>query len=166
MKRINADKALSSLTKPQHPVLLVSGSRDEKINFMAAGWVMRTSLDPPLMAVSVGHGRYTYALMKKYPEFVLSYPAEGQEKLIELGGSFSGRETDKFSKTDEPLEEGKEVKLPIFKGARVNFECRKVDAFKTGDHTIFIGRVASASGNPDLNPLINIGNYTYREFKL
>ncbi|MFW6134561.1 MAG: flavin reductase family protein [Elusimicrobiota bacterium] len=165
MQEIKISKALSKLTKPEHPVLVIAGSMDEETNIMVAGWVMRTSNNPPMVAVSVGHTRYTHKLLDKYSEYVLSYPVKGQEEIIEFCGTESGKEHDKFKELKLETSPGKKVNLPIINEARVNFECKIVNKVKTGDHTVFIGEVISSSGNPEKNPLLNIGGYKYREFK-
>ena len=165
-EELDLNKYLSNLTKPEHPVILVSGNMDREMNFMAAGWVMRTSFKPPLMAVSVGHSRHSHRLMQDEEEFVLSYPVSGQEDLIKAAGSLSGSSVDKFSEIDEEYKRGSKVNLPVFTRARVNFECLKRDFKKTGDHTIFIGEVLFASGNPGRAPLLNTGNYRYREYSI
>jgi flavin reductase (DIM6/NTAB) family NADH-FMN oxidoreductase RutF len=41
------------------------------------------------------------------------------------------------------------VKVPTIEGATVAFECKVVDQFETGDHTVFVGKVVGMSGNPD-----------------
>lgn len=165
MEKININKALSRLTKPEHPVLVITGHSGEKVNIMVAGWVMRTSIKPPLVAVSVGHARYTHEMLQKHEEFVLSYPVKGQETIIEFCGSRSGKDVDKFKELDIKVCSGEKIKLPVLREARVNLECKIVDKFRTGDHTIFIGEVLAASGNPKEKPLLNIGNYIYMEFE-
>ncbi len=166
MKRFPVKKALSELTKPEHSVLVVSGRKKEKVNIMVAGWVMRTSFNPPLLAVSVGHTRYTHELMKKYDEFVLAYPSAAQRDIVEYCGGCSGRDRNKIEEKNIETENAAKVNLLNIKGCRVNFECRKKAEFKTGDHTIFTGEVVNAVGDSEKNPLMNTGNYTYREINL
>ena len=40
------------------------------------------------------------------------------------------------------------VKPPRIKGSTVCIECKVVDSFTTGDHTVFVGEAVSASGDP------------------
>jgi len=165
MKELIVNKAISELTKPEHPVLVISGRTGKKINIMPAGWVTRTSFDPPLMLVSVGFTRYTHTLLNEYKEFILAYPVKGMENIINVCGSTTGREIDKLEKVKPATEPGLKTSLPLLTKARVNFECKVIDSMDTGDHTVFIGMVLRAAGNPDKSPLINTGNYKYREFK-
>jgi flavin reductase (DIM6/NTAB) family NADH-FMN oxidoreductase RutF len=165
MQKLNIAGAMSDLTKPEHPVLVISGNNNDRVNIMVAGWVMRTSFKPPLVAVSVGHTRHTHSLLEKYPEFVLSYPVKGQERIIDFCGTKSGRDADKISHLKIKTSPAQKVNLVLIEDSRVNFECRIVDRFKTGDHTIFVGEILAASGNPDKKPLLNIGNYKYKEFE-
>jgi flavin reductase (DIM6/NTAB) family NADH-FMN oxidoreductase RutF len=165
MELLNINKALSELTKPDHPVLVISGRRNEGMNIMVAGWVMRTSFKPPLIAVSIGKTRYTHKMLEKYSEFVLAYPVKGHEKIIDFCGSKSGRSVNKFEVLDIKSAAAQKVNLVIIENAQINFECRLKEKIKTGDHTIFVGEVVAASGNPKKKPLLNVGNYTYKEFK-
>ena len=164
MKKLNIEQALAQLTKPQHPVLVVSGNISKKVNIMVAEWVMRTSLEPPMMAVSVGFSRFTHQLLEEFDEFVLAYPTKSQEEIIKYCGSTSGRVIDKFSEIGIKTCTSEKVHLPLLEEARVNFECKTVGKFATGDHTIFVGEVTSASGNAESKAFIDIGNRVYREF--
>ncbi len=166
MKELDVKKAFANYTKPEHPVLLISGRIGDEVNIMPAGWVMRSSFDPPIMVVSVGHTRHTHALLKKYDGFILSYPVRGQEDIISYCGSHSGREVEKFSKKNIPRVLSRKLRLPLVEGCRVSFECRKTGEFETGDHTVFAGEVLAASGNPDKLPLLNAGNSVFSEFGL
>lgn len=164
MKKFNVNKALSEFTKPEHPVLVISGNCDTNMNIMVAGWVMRVSFNPPLIAVSVGHTRYTHELLVKYPEFVLAYPVKSHKEIINYCGSKSGKDFDKFKELKIKTISAEKLNLLLIEDARINFECKTITSFAAGDHTVFVGEVVSASGNPDKNPLLNIGNYVYKEF--
>ncbi|MFC2061499.1 flavin reductase family protein [Elusimicrobiota bacterium] len=163
-EKIEISRALSQLTKPEHAVLLISGSSLNNANIMVAGWVMRTSHEPSLIAVSVGKTRYTHGLMEENNQFVLAYPVKGMEEIIEFCGSRSGRDVNKFEKLGIKTVPARKIDLPIIENARVNFECRIIDRIETGDHTVFVGEVLAAGGNPGKSPLINVGDYVYKEF--
>lgn len=166
MEQMDSATALSELTKPEHAVLLISGSTHEHANIMVAGWVMRVSHTPPLMAVSVGLTRYTHKLMEESDEFVLSYPVKDQEQIIAYCGSRSGRDVDKIEALNIKTAPAKRAHLPILAESRANFECAIVNRIRAGDHTIFVGEVLAAWGNPSKNPLINVGNERYEEFTI
>ena len=108
---------------------------------------------------------YVTYYFKKNNEFILSYPAKGQERIIEFCGSKSGRNVNKIKELGIKTAPSEKTNLPLLVNTRVNFECRIVTRIKAGDHTIFVGEVLAATGNPSKNPLINIGHYTYKEFK-
>lgn len=44
--------------------------------------------------------------------------------------------------------DSKAVKVPTIDGVTVAFECKVVDKFETGDHTVFVGEVVGMTGNP------------------
>ena len=75
---------------PETIVLVVSCDTEGKPNIMPAGWSMITSDQPPMLAVSIGHTRYTRQLIEETAEFVLAFPNEAMIDLVESTGSCSG----------------------------------------------------------------------------
>jgi len=82
---------------PEPLVLVVSCDKEGKPNAMPAGWIMVTSGTLPMLAVSIGHARYTHELIENTREFVIVFPNEEMKDLIDYTGSCSGRNTDKFT---------------------------------------------------------------------
>jgi len=129
---------------PEPVVLVVSCDSNGKPNVMPAGWSMVTSGSPPMLAVSIGHTRYTYELIKKINEFVLVFPSEKMKGLIDPLGSCSGRDVDKFAEYNIETIKSKYVKPPLMKDSVACFECRVAGELMTGDHTIFAGEVLAS----------------------
>jgi flavin reductase (DIM6/NTAB) family NADH-FMN oxidoreductase RutF len=84
-----------------------------------------------------------------HKEFVLNYPSEDQAEGAWICGTRSGRDVDKIKLAGFKLVDSKVVKVPTIEGATVAFECKVLDQFETGDHTVFVGKVVGTSGNPD-----------------
>ncbi|MFP3952921.1 MAG: flavin reductase family protein [Candidatus Acetothermia bacterium] len=129
---------------PEWVTLVVSGDGAGQVNAMPAGWVTFTSIDPVMLAVSVGHERYTYQLMKDSAEFVVTFPSSEQKKDVYYCGNNSGADVDKFSKTSLRTEEPSVVSVPLIKESVVCYECEKRGELVTGDHTIFSGEIVAA----------------------
>jgi len=120
---------------------------------------MITSGTPPMLAVSIGHKRYTHELIEETGEFVLAFPNEEMNDLIDFTGSCSGRNTDKFVEYGIATSESKHVKPPLIKDAVACFECKVKGKFLTGDHTIF---AASHISEKYSARLYNFGNRVHR----
>jgi flavin reductase (DIM6/NTAB) family NADH-FMN oxidoreductase RutF len=137
--------------KAIHNGVFVITTRDgDRVNGMTAAWVMRTSFDPPLVAVSVGTSRYSHGLIRESGVFAVNVLSEGQVAEGKLFGFRSGRNTDKF----EGLEYGSGATgSPILKDIAAYLDCRVVGSIDTGDHTIFVGEVVDSRAHGDRPPL-------------
>ncbi len=143
---------------PEQIVMLVCADAAGKPNIITLGWTMLCSHLPPMMAVSVGHSRYSHDLIKNSGQFVIAYPSEEQTEAMIFCGTHSGRDYDKFAETGiEPLQ-ARKIETPLIGGAVANFECRLASSVVTGDHTIFVGEVvASHEGKPGLRRVYTLG---------
>lgn len=118
------------------------------------GWTMRTSAMPPMMAVSVAPSRFTHGLIEGSGAFVLAYPGRRLARATQYCGSHSGRDVDKFAHAGVTVVPGQHAAAPVIAECEVNLECRVVDRFTTGDHTIFVGTVVAAWVQDEPGPLL------------
>jgi flavin reductase (DIM6/NTAB) family NADH-FMN oxidoreductase RutF len=115
-----------------------------RANAITLGWSMPTSFQPPLLAVSVAHTRYSHLLLERGREFVLNVPsAEQRDLAFDIGGC-SGRDVDKFEQFEMTAVPARQVAPPVIGDCLAAVECRIVDQISTGDHTIFIGEAIEA----------------------
>jgi flavin reductase (DIM6/NTAB) family NADH-FMN oxidoreductase RutF len=133
-------------------VYVITVRTKEKINGMTAAWVSQVSLNPLLLMVSIAPARHTHNLIKESGFFSINVLAEEQENLAVSFGFQSGRNIDKFKdKNYFNAPKGS----PVLEDAIAFIECKVVDTFKAGDHTLFIGEVLTAKIlTPDRKPLI------------
>jgi len=160
MRPIPIGEAIAA-QRPEWIVFIVTRRGDGFVDVMPAGWVMRASGSPAMFAVSVGHLRYTNELVRHAGEFVLAFPAAGQEEVVAICGSHSGRDLDKVERCGLRLLSGQAVKAPLLADAFLNFECRLVTSVETGDHTVFVGEVLAAYRGTASGPLVNFGDGVY-----
>ena len=137
------------LASPFPYVLAVTLDKRERPNIIGLSWWMFTSWDPLMIAISVGHKRYSHECLKHHREFVLCFPSEDQAKDAWLCGTKSGREIDKFKETGFVPIHSKVVKPPVIKGVTVAYECKVTNQVTTGDHTAFIAEVSAIHGTPE-----------------
>lgn len=117
-------------------------------NAIALGWVMCTSISPPMLAISVGLTRYSHELIDKAGEFVVVFPSEQMKDATMVVGTKSGRDGDKMAKAGVHLIPATVVKAPLVDDACANFECKVTGKLRTGDHTIFAGEVVASHVGP------------------
>jgi len=140
MKEVSFSEAMRR-KYPEWVVLITTVDENGTPDVMPAGWAMIASHQPPMFAISVGHGRYTHELIRNQKEFVIAFPGPDLGKAIEDTGSCSGRDVNKFKKFGLKSLKAKEVKPPLLSGCVVNLECKLEGELEAGDHTIFLGRV-------------------------
>lgn len=137
----NFPEAYAKVHLPSKVALAVSQKPDGNYNLITLEWFMRTSIAPPMFAISVGHSRYSHECMQDVRYFNLILPSASMKDLLALAGSHSGRVMDKFTAGEVKHFPGKLNKLPILSDAVACFECEIVTQVKSGDHTIFVGEV-------------------------
>ena len=135
-----------------HGVYVITVRTKEKINGMTAAWVSQVSLNPLMLMVSIAPARHTHNLIKESGYFAINALTEDQVNIARHFGFKSGRTVNKFegqSYSDAPKGS------PVLEGALAYFECKLMDTFKAGDHTLFIGEVVTAKLlRDDKKPLI------------
>ncbi len=154
MKKVSFVETQSFWKRPERVVLAVVRKPDGGGNIIALGWKMRTSFDPPIMAISVGKTRYSHDLILKEKEFVLAFPSADQAEDVLFCGTHSGRTDDKFARTGFTSGKSSMVNAPLIKECPVNLECRLTGTLETGDHTVFAGEVLASWRSETENRLL------------
>ncbi len=134
------------------PDLLAIGivkDRHGRHNPITLSWIMQTSRMPPMLAFSVAPQRHSFEALRQAGEFVIAYPAEGQERETVLYGTASGRSMDKLARGGSRIEAATRIDSVLMTDAVANFECRLTDELVTGDHSIFVGEIIAAHINAD-----------------
>lgn len=106
------------------------------------------SLVPPLVLICIDQRNTSHQLLEVAGMFAVNMLAEESEHLSRL---FASREPDKFATVAHHLGE---TGMPLLDDALATLECRVVDRFPGGDHSIFVGEVLSAGTRDDSRPLL------------
>jgi flavin reductase (DIM6/NTAB) family NADH-FMN oxidoreductase RutF len=96
------------------------------------------SLEPPLVLVCINHHTLTHTLIAQAGLFVVNILGEDGEYLSR---HFASRNMDKF--VGIAYRRGV-TGMPLLEEALATIECRLVNQFPGGDHSIFVGEVISA----------------------
>ena len=154
MQKITDYKKSRVLHYPETVSIIVVKDKDGRYNAMSAAWTMFTSIEPRMMAISIGFERYTYELMRRQKEFVISYPSIKMAEEVKLFGSESGREMEKLKVLGTPTQPATKIDGLLLADASLNFECVLKDTLVTGDHVIFSGEVVASHAHVENIPRI------------
>jgi len=148
MKLSDFTSVLKNTKAPFLPVLIIVQDKNGKANPITVEWYMRTSITPPMFAISIGTTRYSHECLQQNRLFNMIVPSNEMSEAIKYCGSKSGSETDKLLDLNLECFKGK-LGLPIIKIAKAAYECKVITQVLSGDHTIFVGEVKYSWLNQD-----------------
>ncbi|MBC8383747.1 MAG: flavin reductase family protein [Candidatus Cloacimonetes bacterium] len=149
MRQCKHSDAVKRMNRPSRLALAVSRPKDGPANIITLGWFMRTSIKPPMFAISVGSTRYSHEILSANRNFVLAIPSVNMAEQTMQCGLQSGRDVDKIKEFNIKTNRGKLTQIPILAEAVANFECKTITQVRSGDHTIFVGEVKYSWQNDD-----------------
>ncbi|HEY0607209.1 MAG TPA: flavin reductase family protein [Herpetosiphonaceae bacterium] len=106
------------------------------------------SLEPPLVLICIDRRYTSHEKIQQSEAFAINILAEDGEWLSR---HFASRDDDKFAKVGYHTGESG---APLLDEALATIECRLVDQFPGGDHTIFVGQVLAMSAQDEGRPLL------------
>jgi len=117
-----AKEALEALSKGA----FLSVSHEGKDNLMTIAWGnIGFMWKKPIFTVMVRYSRYTYDLIEKSDCFTVSIPLKADMKeALKICGSLSGRDHDKWEKTNLTKVSAKNTKAPLVGECDLHYECR------------------------------------------
>jgi flavin reductase (DIM6/NTAB) family NADH-FMN oxidoreductase RutF len=149
MMKILSENEAFTRTAPRPYVLITNIDINDRHNVMGATWVSRVSQKSFLLMVAIDYRRFSHEGIHANREFVVNYPAPGQERGAWFCGTKSGRGTDKIHASGLRFIPSEKVKSLTLDNAAASFECRVIGEHVAGDHTIFVGEVLATRGETD-----------------
>ena len=141
-------------------VAMVTSAWEGRENVMACEWAMMVSASPMRFVISIGPRSQTHEFIEASGEFGLNFCSDSQATLSHVSGSYSMRDTDKWSLADFPRYPASRIAAPMIEGCPLNVECRVVATERLGDHTLFIGEALWARYDTEKQPLLySAGKY-------
>jgi len=132
---------------PEPVAYAIAKDQNGKANPITLGWVMCTSHQPPMLAISVAFERYSYDIIRHSKCFTVVFPGQDQGQEALFFGTKSGRDTDKLKEYGSSTAPAAKIDSVILQDAAANFECVMDDELATGDHAIFTGKVVASHVN-------------------
>ncbi|MFA6075433.1 MAG: flavin reductase family protein [Negativicutes bacterium] len=138
------------------PLVLVGTKDDDKVNFMAVGWVARVNNQPPLFAIAINNGHLTNETIRKTGEFSINGVSAAQKDVADYCGMNSGRKIDKGALFETVYGDLKNA--PLIADAPYSLTCKLTQTIDLPTNTLFIGEIVNAyckeecmtDGKPDL----------------
>jgi flavin reductase (DIM6/NTAB) family NADH-FMN oxidoreductase RutF len=119
-------------------VYAVGVAAGEQRDAFTAAWVMQTSFDPLLLALSINPDNASYPLLHAAGGFTANALKRGQLELARRLGTRSGRDEDKLAGVRwHPGRTG----APILDEALAYFDCELTGRTRAGDHELVLARV-------------------------
>lgn len=131
MKKIKVDyKEFFVQTMEQmcgNGLLLVTKGKNHQASIMTIGWGTIGSIwGKPVFIVLVRPSRYTFSRLEDVNEFTVNVPSEELAEAVALCGTVSGRDIDKFQKTNLTQITLPEVQVPVIEECHIHYVCRIV----------------------------------------
>ena len=106
-------------------LLLVTKTDESEPNAMTIGWgFLGTMWRQPVFVVAVRFSRHTYELIEKSDSFTVCLPSHHMKNVLEVCGTKSGRDINKFKELGLTEGESVLIKTPYINEAPVHFECK------------------------------------------
>jgi flavin reductase (DIM6/NTAB) family NADH-FMN oxidoreductase RutF len=133
------------------PVLLVS-TRDGagRDNLITVSWAGVACTRPPMVTVSLRKSRGSHAAISATREFVANIPTSKQMAEVELCGTRSGGNTDKFAASGFAKQPSDIVAAPMVAECPINLECQVRHIIPLGSHDLFIAEVVKTHAHHSL----------------
>jgi flavin reductase (DIM6/NTAB) family NADH-FMN oxidoreductase RutF len=133
-------------------VTVVAARHGPLLAGMTANAIASISVDPPRIMASVARRAETHGAIIGSHAFAVSVLAAQQRELAEcFAQPTTAAKLTRFC--DAGWHEA-ESGSPILDGALAYFDCRLVERFDGGDHTMFLGEIVAAGYREDAEPLL------------
>lgn len=143
------------------PVILLTCGTMEKSNIITLAWSGVLCSKPPLISASIRPQRYSHHLVADSKEFVINIPTAEQLEAVEICGTKSGREIDKWKECSFTPNKAEKISVPLISECPINIECKVVRTVDAGTHTIFMGEVLCVHKPVDSNSAFETNPLAY-----
>jgi len=134
------------------PVVLLSvaGHGKEKANIITLAWVGTVCSEPPMLSVAIRPSRHSHGLVNAAREFVVNIPRADQVVAVDLAGTCSGAEHDKFAELGFTARPAKHVAAPLIEECPINIECVVRHQLALGAHDLYLAEIVAVHYDEEL----------------
>ncbi len=130
---------------PPFPIVLVS----TRTNVLTIGQIEYFTFSPLRIGIGVAHARHTYELLRSEGEFVVNVPGADIVDRLQLCGSASGRDGDKFAASGLTPVSSVAVAAVSIAECGAWIECKVEREIEFESRSWFVGEVVAARRRPD-----------------
>ncbi|MFA6015020.1 MAG: flavin reductase family protein [Gallionellaceae bacterium] len=130
------------------PVVLLTTSHKGNANIMTQSWHTMMEFEPPLVGCVISGRNYSFEVLRKTKECVLSIPSAELAKQVVGIGNCSGSKVDKFKKFKLTAMPASQVEAPLIAQCYANLECKVVDTRMMNKYNFFVLEVVKAWLDP------------------
>jgi flavin reductase (DIM6/NTAB) family NADH-FMN oxidoreductase RutF len=147
--RVTGDELRAAMRRFPAPIAVVTADYEGDRIGLTVGSLVSVSLEPPLVAVSLGRGQAAHELVRGARAFAVSLLSGDQEGLAR-----------RFAQGMPPLALWQGVAAresdtgPLLEDALAWLQCRLWGSYDAGDHTLFVGEVLVAELGVDGDGLV------------
>jgi len=123
------------------PTVLVGAVVEDRVNFMAAGWISRVNFKPPMIGVALGP-HFTNKGIEENKAFSVNIPGLSMIEKTDYCGIVTGSKTDKSDLFD--VFYGTLSGAPMIKECPVCMACRVYEIISLPHNTFYIGEIVEA----------------------
>jgi flavin reductase (DIM6/NTAB) family NADH-FMN oxidoreductase RutF len=132
------------------PAALVASGMLEKPNIITVAWIGMMSASPPTIAISLKKSRYSLELIRKTKQFTVNIPSAEQFKEADYCGLVSGKNTDKFERTNFTPIASQKIDSPIIEDCPFNLECKVIkEEVELGQWVVIFGEIVETHIDQD-----------------
>ena len=127
------------------PAALVSCGTVEKPNVLTVAWTGIINSIPPRTYVSVTPQRFTHDIIAASGEFCINLPSASQVREVDICGTRSGRDTNKFELLGLTAEKCETISAPRIAQCPISLECRVFEVKNLGSHDMFLADILAVA---------------------
>jgi flavin reductase (DIM6/NTAB) family NADH-FMN oxidoreductase RutF len=126
------------------PVCLITCQAEESLpNILTVAAIGICCFDPPMIGVSIRPSRCSHGLIKESGEFVVNVPNRDLLRQVDLCGSVSGKDQDKFFAAGLTALPAEVIRAPLIQQCPINIECQVRQIITLGSHDLFLAQVVA-----------------------
>ena len=132
------------------PLVLATVGTAQHANVITIAWAGVVCSEPPMVSVAVRPARYSHELLQETRELVVNVPRASQVREVDLAGTVSGRDADKFELCGFTRQAASKVAAPLIADCPVNLECVVRHQLALGSHDLFLAEVVAVHVDDDV----------------